>query len=108
MTYLQFLGVFLLPPVALVALRLGPRALTGQAGTVLKLAGLALVYTLPWDHWILEQGVWWYPSERVVGLRLGLVPLEEMLFMVLQVALVCGVMALALGYRRGPTRCDRR
>ena len=31
------------------------------------LAIVALVYTTPWDNYLVKNGVWWYPSNRVLA-----------------------------------------
>lgn len=86
MTYLQFHLVFILPPLLLLALtsrpslrRLGGRALPSLVGVIL----IALVYTTPWDTELIRRGVWGYGPERVMG-TIGLIPLEEYLFFILQ------------------------
>ncbi|HEV3050377.1 MAG TPA: lycopene cyclase domain-containing protein [Longimicrobium sp.] len=86
MTYLQFHLVFILPPLLVLALasrphlrRLGQRALPSLPGVIL----LALVYTTPWDSELIRRGVWGYGPERVIG-TIGLIPIEEYLFFILQ------------------------
>jgi lycopene cyclase domain-containing protein len=86
MTYLRFHLVFILPPVLLLVLtsgrplrRIGPRAVPALAGVVL----LALAYTTPWDSELIRRGVWSYGPDRVVG-TIGLIPVEEYLFFILQ------------------------
>lgn len=86
MTYLQFHLVFILPPLLALAAtagphlrRLGPRALRG----LLLMPVVALVYTTPWDNYVIWRGIWSYGADRVVG-TIGLVPVEEYLFFVLQ------------------------
>lgn len=87
--YLAFHAVAILPVVAALGLlaryQLGTRrdVLTGT----LVLSGLALVYTTPWDGYLIERGAWWY-GEGVVLVRFGAVPLGEYLFFVLQPLLV--------------------
>ncbi|MDS0280880.1 lycopene cyclase domain-containing protein [Haloarcula onubensis] len=83
--YLVFHAVAVLPVLTVLAVlaryRLGSRrdVLTGT----LLLAGLALVYTTPWDNYLISRGVWWY-GEGAVLVRLGAAPLGEYLFFVLQ------------------------
>ncbi len=89
LTYLQFHALFVVPVVAGLALtatyRLGNRrdVLTGTA----ILAGLALVYTTPWDGALIRRGVWWY-GDGAVLVRFWSIPLGEYLFFVLQTAMV--------------------
>ncbi len=87
MTYFQFLLAFILPPILLLTLvQPRPWAAVG-ARTALKwlavVALIALVYTTPWDNYLVWRGVWGYGAERVVG-TLGYVPVEEYLFFLLQ------------------------
>ena len=109
MTYLSFHLWFTLPPlVALAVLRARPadvpwrRAVAVGAG----LSGLALVYTLPWDAYLVARGVWTYGSGRVLATVAG-VPVEEVLFFVLQTALVT-LWTLALMRWAGTPRAPRR
>ena len=87
--YLAFHAVAILPILVALAVlaryRLGTRrdVLTGT----LILAGLALVYTTPWDNYLIERGVWWY-GDGAVLVRFGAAPLGEYLFFVLQPLLV--------------------
>jgi lycopene cyclase domain-containing protein len=48
---------------------------------------LALAYTVPWDNYLIERGVWWYGDGVVTG-RILAMPLGEYLFVVLQSVLV--------------------
>jgi lycopene beta-cyclase len=95
MTYFGFLGVFLVIPIlVLLALnfwdeRTGrklPAALRGYPGWMVILAHviIAVVYTTPWDNYLVATRVWWYEPELVVGITLGWVPIEEYTFFVLQ------------------------
>lgn len=86
MTYLQFHLVFLLPPIALLAGAVWRRRarLPRRAGLFLALLPLiALVYTTPWDNYLVWRGVWGYGPDRVIG-TIGYVPVEEYLFFLLQ------------------------
>jgi lycopene beta-cyclase len=85
-TYLAFLALFLAPPILLLAWanrgRLAgvhPRA----ARFLALVAAIALVYTTPWDNYLVWRGVWGYGKARVLG-TIGWVPVEEYLFFVLQ------------------------
>jgi lycopene beta-cyclase len=55
--------------------------------TLCAVSVLALVYTTPWDNLIIENGVWTYGHNRVAGILIDHVPLEECIFYVLQVIL---------------------
>jgi len=49
---------------------------------------IALVYTTPWDNYLVATGVWWYDPALVTGIVIGWVPIEEYTFFVLQPILV--------------------
>ena len=59
---------------------------------------IAVVYTTPWDNYLVATGVWWYDPARVIGVTLGWVPIEEYTFFVVQ-TLMTGMWLLWL--RRG-------
>ena len=48
---------------------------------------LAVVYTTPWDNYLVATGVWYYNPDLVTGILLGYVPLEEYIFFVLETIL---------------------
>ncbi|MFB6117323.1 lycopene cyclase domain-containing protein [Halosegnis sp.] len=88
LSYLGFHLVFLAPllfvlvvAVSIRRLRL-PRARVQWAGIVL-LAGVALTYTVPWEVLLIGRGVWGY-GEGVVRARLWNIPVEELLFILVQ------------------------
>jgi lycopene beta-cyclase len=86
MTYLSFHLVFILPPLLLLAVPARRAAhCFGSRGawTLPVMALIALIWTTPWDNYLVYRGVWWYGVDRVVG-TIGYVPVEEYLFFVLQ------------------------
>lgn len=109
MTYFQFHLLFLLPPIAALVLatwrRRGPfaGALEPRAPRAWRALGLitvlALVYTTPWDNYLIARGVWGYLPGRVL-FTIGYVPIEEYLFFVLQ-PLLSGLLLFALARRTG-------
>lgn len=115
MTYFQFLILFLMIPITVLLVvqyldrRKGlqtPDELSSYPGWLA--VGLhvivALVYTTPWDNYLVATQVWWYEPERVLGITLGWVPLEEYGFFILQTILT-GLWFLLLTRRlRQPTR----
>jgi lycopene cyclase domain-containing protein len=99
MTYFGFLAYFLLLPIVLLALlnlwdRQRGKSLpaTLQSYSPYKmlaiLVAVALIYTTPWDNYLVATGVWWYNPHLVAGIVLGWVPLEEYVFFILQPILV--------------------
>ena len=45
---------------------------------------IAVVYTTPWDNYLVATGVWWYDPQLVTGIVIGWVPIEEYTFFVVQ------------------------
>lgn len=86
MSYFAFHLLFILPPILLlcVQLRSLPNIKGLRAWLAIPLISLiALVYTTPWDNYLVWRGIWSYGVDRVVG-TIGYVPIEEYLFFVLQ------------------------
>jgi lycopene cyclase domain-containing protein len=106
MTYFGILGLFLLPPLFLLLLWVPSdiwRWILRSESPVnwepflyiwLNIA-LALIYTTPWDNYLVATDVWWYDPKLVAGLTIGWVPIEEYIFFILQTALT-GLWALAV------------
>lgn len=102
LSYLGFHAVAILPVLGALALfaryRLGSRR--DVLAVTALLALLALIYTTPWDNYLISRGVWWY-GDGTVAVRFGLAPLGEYLFFVLQPLLV------GLWVARFPVETDR-
>ena len=98
MTYFQFLAVFLGVPIfaLLVALRRIDRA---SLLVLTVTAVVAVLYTTPWDNLIVLNGVWSWPADRIVGLTIGVVPIEEYTFFVLQ-TFAAGLLTIWLARRQ--------
>ena len=97
MTYFSFLLLFLLPPILILWLMAcwDERQAKGLPGfqkkwiewIVLIHVGLAMVYTTPWDNYLVASGVWNYNPRLVTGIVIGWVPLEEYTFFVVETLL---------------------
>jgi lycopene cyclase domain-containing protein len=95
MTYFLFLGIFLGVPLAIMAgltwrdhrkRRWLPDSLMAVPFWIVLAAHavVAVVYTTPWDNYLVASGVWYYEPKLVTGWTLGWVPIEEYTFFVLQ------------------------
>jgi lycopene cyclase domain-containing protein len=98
MTYFDFLIRFLGIPIAILAV---VAYLDGRRGRAIPpnlahwpypaavglLVLVALVYTTPWDNYLVATGVWYYNPLLVTGITLGWVPIEEYTFFVVQTIL---------------------
>lgn len=63
-----------------------PPSLRGWSATAVVVAHIlvALIYTTPWDNYLVATNVWWYNPKLVTGIVLGWVPIEEYTFFVVQ------------------------
>lgn len=95
MTYFGFLAVFLVLPILALWLlaaydrRRGvdvPPLMRSWPARFIVLAHviIAVIYTTPWDNYLVATRVWWYDPALVTGLVIGYVPIEEYTFFVLQ------------------------
>lgn len=48
---------------------------------------LAVIYTTPWDNYLVATGVWYYNPDLVTGMVIGYVPIEEYTFFVVETIL---------------------
>ncbi len=62
---------------------------------------LALIYTTPWDNYLVATGVWYYNPQLVTGIVLGYVPIEEYTFFILE-TLFAGLWWWFLARRQNP------
>jgi lycopene cyclase domain-containing protein len=88
---LRFIGlpILFLLAIALYDRRMGrsrPKAWRiWSAGAVLAAHVLvAIVYTTPWDNYLVANRIWWYDPSLVTGILIGWVPIEEYTFFVVQ------------------------
>ncbi|WP_322796902.1 lycopene cyclase domain-containing protein [Tepidiforma sp.] len=89
MTYAVFLLTFVVPPMLVLAAvtarrRRGAVSQRELWAWIAGLAVVAVVYTTPWDNYLVASGTWDYDPDLVLGITLGWVPLEEYCFFVLQ------------------------
>ena len=116
MTYFSFLGLFLAIPILIMLgltwrdARQGrqlPARFAAYSAWIILLVhvGLALVYTTPWDNYLVATSVWWYEPAKVTGIVLGYVPIEEYTFFLVQPVLTG--LWLLFWLRRQPERVEQ-
>jgi lycopene cyclase domain-containing protein len=112
MTYFGFLGLFVGIPLAIMAAltwrdarrsRRLPESLSQLPGWLVIVAHViaAVVWTTPWDNYLVATGVWYYDPALVTGITIGWVPIEEYTFFVVQTVLT-GLWVLWLGRHLRP------
>jgi lycopene cyclase domain-containing protein len=114
MTYFGFLGIFVGTPLVILLnwtlydRRRGKRLPSHFQNwpvwpVLLGHTLIALIYTTPWDNYLVATGVWWYDPALVTGLTLGWVPIEEYTFFIVQPLLAGLWLLLVMRYVPIPT-----
>ena len=107
MSYGGFLALFLVAPISLLILVQWSSLTKRRWVHLLVLMAVAAVYTTPWDNYLVANRVWWYDPNKVSGLVLGYVPLEEYLFFLLQPLLTGLLLLYRRDRRRRPSEAPR-
>lgn len=95
MSYFGFLALFLGPPIVILAVSLAKTFDFSEKSNVspprwnpyaMLLAHIvvAVLWTTPWDNYLVATRVWWYDPALVTGLTIWYVPIEEYTFFVVQ------------------------
>ncbi len=95
MTYAMFLVVFVILPILPLAWAMRSYVKRQHGQLIALLALVALVYTTPWDNYLVANRIWTYDPALVAGVTLGWVPIEEYSFFVL-LPILTGLWLLAL------------
>jgi lycopene cyclase domain-containing protein len=88
MTYARFLGLFVVLPILFLLVRYRRTLRTHSLAPLGMLLVVVYVATSPWDNLAVKWGLWGFDPERIWGIKLGYLPLEEYLFFGLQTVLV--------------------
>ena len=88
MTYWKFHLFLILPAIAVLLFLVGKGKVLvfrGVTSGFVIIVLAALLYTAPWDNYLISRRVWSYAPDHVtMSLRIGYVPLEEYCFFILQ------------------------
>ncbi len=88
MTYGQFLLIFVAPPMLLFGWLMRRHINRRLALVIGTLVFAAVLYTTPWDNYLVAAGVWYYDPRLVFNINFGYVPVEEYTFFAFQTLLV--------------------
>ena len=88
MTYLEFLIQLIGIPLLAFTTWAGQKKCLDRntLSGIGVMSAIALVYTTPWDNYLIMKNIWSYPEGVVLG-TIGFVPIEEYGFMVMQTML---------------------
>ena len=92
MNYFEFLLLFIvLPLVFLLILNIVQKSKNSYSISpylaMIILSVVALIYTTPWDNYLVAKTIWFYNETLVTGFTIGWVPIEEYSFFILQTIL---------------------
>ncbi len=102
MTYLNFLILFVILPAIGLYFLFRHHLNRRWWQCIGALCVVAVVWTTPWDNYLVASGVWWYDEDLVLNIIIGYVPLEEYAFFVLQTILTSILFAGILAYTPEP------
>ncbi|WP_240359076.1 lycopene cyclase domain-containing protein [Pyxidicoccus trucidator] len=88
MTYARFLGLFVVLPLLFLMWRYRRTFSAWSLAPMGLLLVVVYAATSPWDNLAVKWGLWGFDPERIWGIKLGYLPLEEYLFFGLQTLLV--------------------
>lgn len=86
MSYLQFHVVFTIPALILMRAIQPSIVLSDRRKANISvglIAVIAFLYTTPWDNFLVANNIWYYGTDRVIGI-IGHVPYEEYAFFLIQ------------------------
>lgn len=94
MSYALLLLIFGLVPIALLWLAV-PYIIQRSRTTLIVIIALILLVSIPWEMLAIDR-VWYYSPRVIWGPRLFSLPIEELVFFVID-GLLVGTLALLLG-----------
>lgn len=83
LTYIDVHLIYTLPVIGLLILIVWPFINRSEVLKIITISTVAVIYTTPWDSYVIYNGAWTYPPERVLAV-IGIVPIEEYMFFVIQ------------------------
>jgi len=84
LSYFLFLFLFVILPALAVLAVLRFRLTKLEIILIGIHALVALIYTTPWDNYLVANRIWWYDPDLVTGIVFGWVPIEEYTFFIVQ------------------------
>ena len=84
MNYIEFLFLFTVIPVIILAIFLRKYLDIVYVKWLLIVSVIAFAATAGWDNYAVYSGIWHFPEDKTLGIKLFYVPVEEYLFFFLQ------------------------
>ncbi|XP_044011143.1 bifunctional lycopene cyclase/phytoene synthase-like [Aphidius gifuensis] len=83
LTYIDVHLIYTLPVIFILSLITWPFINRTEIFKIILISTLAVIYTTPWDTYVIYNGAWTYPPDRVLAV-IGWVPIEEYMFFIIQ------------------------
>jgi len=99
MTYLQFHLIFNLPLLALLFWMTRRKLRPVHLKWIAVVCAIVLLFTAPWDNWAIGEKIWEFDDDRIL-FRIMNLPIEEIVFFLVEAVAVCLVVVLFLPTRR--------
>ncbi len=93
MSYLLWLAIFACLPTILLWWRFYT-LLSQYKTTVLYCILFALIMEIPWDNFAVKNAIWYFPKGGSLGFHIGILPIEEYLFMITVTAFIVTVIII--------------
>jgi len=84
MTYIEFLFIFTVIPIVILVLVLRKYLDAVYIKWLIIVSIVAFAATSGWDNYAVYSGIWHFPEDKTLGIKLFYVPVEEYLFFFLQ------------------------
>lgn len=84
MTYIEFLFIFTVVPIVILVFLLKKYLDAIYIKWLLVVSIIAFIATSGWDNYAVYCGIWHFPEDKTLGIKLFYVPVEEYLFFFLQ------------------------
>jgi putative membrane protein len=84
MTYIEFLFIFTVIPIIILAFLLRKYLDAVYIKWLLIVSVIAFAATAVWDNYAVYSGIWHFPEDKTLGIKLFYVPVEEYMFFFLQ------------------------
>lgn len=84
MTYIEFLLIFTVIPIIILVFLLKKYLDAVYVKWLIIVSIIAFTATAGWDNYAVYSGIWHFPEDKTLGIKLFYVPVEEYMFFFLQ------------------------
>ncbi|EZF32085.1 hypothetical protein H109_07034 [Trichophyton interdigitale MR816] len=82
--YLMVHVKYNIPPALLLTILYKPFFTRLEVYKIVFLCTVAVIWTIPWDSYLIRTRIWSYPADSVIGHTIFRIPLEEAFFFIIQ------------------------